>query len=50
MNCPACGKDKVVVLEVKEGETVTTRVYGCNNCTQKFMTVEKPLFAERRKA
>ena len=43
MKCPKCNSDKTVVVEIRQGESVTTRTYGCNKCTAKFMTVERIL-------
>lgn len=50
MKCPFCKSKEVEVIEFKDGEDTKTRVYGCNGCRKKFMTVERILTADRRRA
>lgn len=41
MKCVHCGSDQIVVIKITGSDTINTRVYGCNACGKRSVSVEK---------
>ena len=40
MNCPTCKSDKVYIKQTRTKELSTTRRIHCENCGERFTTIE----------
>lgn len=48
MNCPNCGNDKLVEIEKKDNPESVSRIYKCDSCGERVVSIETLKYAKRK--